>query len=241
MGRANFNYLLAALLAGCGGGGGGGGDAPAPVFTVSGTVRSANGTRLPGANVDITVSSTLGCGPVGPRDFNGHTTTDASGNYTGSAQVESPWAGCSSYDLRAVVGNSCDADRSKPCYIPIQSAVTWNQRDTTPRTGVDLLAEPRFRIFGTVAFPNGVTDSRAEFQPVATLDPNPVPSNRGAVSNGTFFFPDLPPGAYTISFPSDECVSFFFTGCNGAYSWSPNQTSVTITTTDADVAFTATK
>jgi hypothetical protein len=219
------------IVAACGGGHGD--DHQGASFTVSGTVRTPSGTPLPGANVDITVITLPGCGPINGRSFHGHTTTDASGNYTGSVEVESFWAACSSYDLEAVVGRSCVEDsRNTPCYISVQNPVHWNQRDTAPRVGVDLLADRTFRIFGTVM----MTDGSIANGMLAAL--NPSVGLGGAVTNGKFVFPYVQPGIYTVSFPLTSCGTSF---CGREFTWSPTEATVTITTEDVDVAFSATK
>jgi len=233
---------------GCGGSGGGGDNHPNRTVAVSGTMRDAQMTPVVrGGDIEIVISThPFPCGPGDSRTYFVHATPDALGHYTAAATIEEAWSNCGPWDISVNPRISCEPDRSAECYVPTDFNIRVQQPDFGTRSGVDIIVDRRFRIFGSVKFPNGLASTDPDQQPRAHVTPDVVGGNEtyGGVANGIFFFGVQKPGTYTIDFDNTQatCASTALSGCNAAYDWSPTSVAATIVASDVDSpTFTATK
>lgn len=239
---------LLILISGCGGGGSGPSGPSGPSITVSGKVTTSEGTPVP--NIAIASYVTSYCPiPYPPYatayESRGQSTTDAAGRYVVATYVADYCMNV--FDVSVQPGNNCDASKTNPCYevgSPSGATPGWSQNDFSPSTDVNFVAERRYKAFGVVLFPNGLTQPwsrKSDLMPV--LDIDPIAGGSGSIDDaGAFNFRYLRNGVtYTVYFPQVDCSLVSIYACDAAYNFDRTEITFTVSSSDVDnLVFTAT-
>ena len=236
MSYRSFGAAVLLLANACGGGGG---DDPSdPSIQISGQVRLNTGAPAPNDVVRVEIARI--CFQFSIYNWFGQGTSDSSGNYVINVPLKDV-SDCTNSDaFKAdsfriqVSGYSCPGDRQMPCYYG--GATNWSQKDFAANTGVNLQVERKARILGVTQFPGASVNTNL----LPVINPDLLGGQGGRLDGqGRFFFGPLEPGTYSVSFPPDKCASIGFTGCNGAYDFTPPDAIVSVVDQDIDIAFTA--